>query len=372
MVGIDNNINAFFALLQGGLWEKDVRLNAFGNIDYDIVNELASSQTVDGVVAAGLERVIDTKIPQNVALSFAGRAFQLERRNIAMNAFVANLVVRLRNDDIYTLLVKGQGVAQCYERPLWRVNGDVDLYLSKGNYGKAKACLLPLAQSIEDEDKKRLHFGMTISGWVIELHGTMYTKISRRINKVYDEIHNDIFYNGNVRSWNDDGVQVFLPNANNDVIIIFCHFVNHFYSEGIGLRQVCDWCRLLWTFQKTLDINLLESRIRRAGLIAEWKAFGALAVHWLGMPESSMPLYSNDIKWKRKADKVIQIILNSGNMGHNKDMAYRLKTKGIKRKLLTLYYVTCDSIQRLRLFPINALRAWCATIVKGVTDTVCG
>ena len=67
------------------------------------------------------------------------------------------------------------------------------------------------------------------------------------MNRVADEVHRDIFFNGNVRSWNDNGVQVFLPSANNDVIIVFNHIINHFFLEGVGLRQICDWCRLLGT-----------------------------------------------------------------------------------------------------------------------------
>ena len=30
------------------------------------------------------------------------------------------IVDKMREKDIYTLLVKGQGIAQCFERPLWR------------------------------------------------------------------------------------------------------------------------------------------------------------------------------------------------------------------------------------------------------------
>lgn len=48
------------------------------------------------------------------------------QRNKTMNALVAELIKKLRNKDVYTLLVKGQVVAQCYERPLWRCAGDID------------------------------------------------------------------------------------------------------------------------------------------------------------------------------------------------------------------------------------------------------
>ena len=218
---VDNYQKVFFELLRAGLWEKEVRLSQYKEIDYSVILNLAEEQSVVGLVAAGLEHVLDVKVPQVWALQFAGQTIQLEQRNKAMNAFISKLIGKLRNEDIYTLLVKGQGIAQCYERPLWRACGDVDLYLSNDNYEKAKKLLLPIATNIEKEERRRLHLGMTVDGWVVELHGTMHTKLSRRMNRVADDVHSDLFYNGNVRSWNDNGAPVFLPSANNDVIIIF-------------------------------------------------------------------------------------------------------------------------------------------------------
>ena len=86
------------------------------------------------------------------------------------------------------------------------------------------------------------------------------------------------------------GVPVALPSPDNDVLIVFVHFINHFYREGLGIRQVCDWCRLLWTYRDTIDKELLERRLRRMGLVGAWRAFGAFAVTHLGMPAAAMPL----------------------------------------------------------------------------------
>ena len=94
---------------------------------------LAEEQSVVGLVAAGIEHVKDVKVPKEMALQFAGQTLQLEQHNQLMNVFVAELIERLRKKDVYCLLVKGQGVAQCYERPLWRCAGDIDLLLSDNN-----------------------------------------------------------------------------------------------------------------------------------------------------------------------------------------------------------------------------------------------
>ena len=38
---IDNTIEAFFALIRGGLWEQEVSLSGFEEIDYDRILRLA-------------------------------------------------------------------------------------------------------------------------------------------------------------------------------------------------------------------------------------------------------------------------------------------------------------------------------------------
>lgn len=74
-----------------------------------------------------------------------------------MNKFIAEMVDKMRVVGIYTLLVKGQGIAQCYERPLWRVSGDVDLLLSEENYQKAKEYLVPLSTFQKSEGRYSKH-----------------------------------------------------------------------------------------------------------------------------------------------------------------------------------------------------------------------
>ena len=41
--------------------------------------------------------------------------------------------------------------------------------------------------------------------------------------------------------------------------------------------------------------------------MAEWKAFAALAVAYLGMPEIAMPMY--DVRCKKKAEQILKHIL---------------------------------------------------------------
>ena len=366
---LSNNQHAFLELVRAGLW-TDIKVKGSSftvpkSVDWEMIYQLAEEQSVVGVALAGIDwfKVHDSgfTVPQTMLLEWIGEVQMLEQQNKEMNLFIAELVKKMRTADIYTLLVKGQGVAQCYERPLWRSCGDVDLLRSADNYERAKTFLTPLAEHVDTEDTKKKHLGMTIDQWTVELHGTMHTGISRRLNKGIDEVQYDCFYRGNVRSWDMNGTVIFLPSPDNDVILVFTHFLHHFFIEGVGLRQVCDWCRLLWTYKDSLNDGLLESRIKRMGLMSEWKAFASLAVEVLGMPEDAMPLYDvrgkkDDARWRKKGERVLERILKSGNMGHNNDLSYRTKYSGFKYKVVAFWRRFVDFMRLVPIFPMDAPR----------------
>ena len=286
-----------------------------------------------GLVAAGIEHVSDVKVPQSCVLQFIGSTLQIEQRNTLMNKFIEEVVENMRNAGIYTILVKGQGIAQCYERPLWRPSGDVDFLLSKDNYEKAKNYLLPMSSGQKPEERYSKHLGINIDPWYVEIHGSLRSGLSERVDKEIDAVQREVFYGGMVRSWMNGKTQVFLPAANEDVFFVFTHFIKHFYKEGMTLRQVCDWARLLWTYRDKVDTRLLAARLKRAGLMGEWRAFSILAADILGMPEEAMPLYNGKKIWTKKGEKILKFIV--GGYSGNK---YK------------------DTFKLLKMFPRNTIR----------------
>ena len=354
-----NNTKAFFELLRAGLWNSEVQSEAFKGVDFEEVYRLAEEQSVIGLVLEGIERskiqVSSSRVPQELLLQWIGEVQQIEQQNEAMNEYVAGLIEKLREEEIYALLVKGQGVAQCYEKPLWRCSGDVDLLLSEENYQKAKAVLSPMAEEVEREFSTLMHQGMIMpGGYVVELHGNLHSRLSWRVDRGIDEARDDVFYSGNVRSWQNGNTPVFLPGINSDVIFLFTHILSHFYIEGIGLRQICDLSRFLWTYKDSLDYGLLETRIRKMGLLSEWKAFAALAVEYLGTPEEAMPMYSDDKKWSRKADRIMEFVLECGNFGHNRQ---RKRPRGfLAGKISSAWRKAKDFGCHTRVFPIDSFK----------------
>ena len=363
---LDNNQQAFFELVQAGLWEKEARLSQFGNIDYAAILQIAEDQCVVGLVTAGLEKVKDVNVPKEQLLQFVGSTLQIEQQNKSVNVFVAWVIELLRKKDVYTLLVKGQGIAQCYTRPLWRASGDVDLLLSNENYEKAKHVLIPRATKVECEFKSLKHLALTMEeGYVVELHGMFHSRLSKRVDRMIDEVQRDVFYSGNVRSWQNGGTTVFLPSPDNDVIFVFTHILKHFYIEGVGLRQICDWCRLLWKYRSVINVTLLEERLRKAGLMSEWRGFAAFAVYWLGMPEEAMPFF--DSRLRSKGDRIMEFVLETGNFGHNRKI--NRSNIWIIGKLQAAWFKMHDFARHARLFPLDSVKFFIHYALNGISVT---
>lgn len=380
---VNSNQKAFLTLVKLGLWgsrNPDEWIDE--TIDWDFVYQLAQEQSVQGLALQGVEAVQNTwkkegspLMPKTMLLQWIGDVQIIEQKNRSMNAFIAELINRLREDDIYAILVKGQGVAQCYEKPLWRVCGDVDLLLSPDNFEKAYSILVSYSCKTKRDTLKnieRKHKEYQIGGWTVELHGTMHANLSRKIDLVIDRVQQDVFCGEKVRSveFKSSGgskIQVFLPAPDEDVLFVFTHILQHLFLEGIGLRQICDWCRLLWTYKDSLNYRLLESRINTMGLVSEWKAFYNLANRYLGMPDLGGRLMVRDSKYDKKTDRLMAFVLKVGNFGHNRDVEW---ANPIKRRTSLIRHRITDTVKLSFIFPLDAPRFLLNYAVDGVRGLV--
>lgn len=381
-MNLDNNHKVFFELLKAGLFpvhgegKSDIRIDSTTN--WNVVYQLAQEQSLQGIVLQGIEELrakgIEVNISKVLLLQWIGEVQIIEQQNKTLNAFINTLAEKLEKENVKTLLVKGQGVAQCYERPYWRASGDVDLILDDENYHLGKLVLSKMASHEHEENLFDKHYSAKVDEFVVELHGTMRGMLTKKADDFMDELQVDLFKNYRSREWNNDGSVVKLPCPDDDLLFVFTHILKHFFNYGIGLRQVCDWCRLLYTFRDSLDYGLLESRLRKMGLMSEWRVFGALAVEYLGYPKDSMPfLESSRVQeLKRKVDRVLAFILETGNFGHNRDNSYYNNTNAVVRGIISLWRHTCDSFKHSFIFPVDSVRIWSRMFMFGICDALKG
>ena len=129
---------------------------------------------------------------------------------------------------------------------------------------------------------------------------------------------------------------------------------------------MCDWCRLLWVYRDSFDKELLERRLIIMGLMTEWWSFSELAICYLGLPMEAMPLCNNRGKWKRKSNRILSFIMETGNFGHTRDLSYRQVSSATRRRFETFLHISSDTIKRYSIFPFDSLRVWCLKMMHGL------
>lgn len=303
----------FFTLIQSGLWGTPADATLFNSqTNWKQIYQLARMQTLLGIAFDGIQTLPSEKHPpRNLYLQWCNALVQIEDNNRLLNKELGNIYTLYRANKIEPILLKGQGVAQNYRNPLHRHCGDIDLYL--GNHYESANKLLRLEATSEHEENYK-HTNMKWHGITVENHRILNSLKSPIANRNFQKTINEWYNTSSWRMLSIEGCQVGVPPLEFDVAYILIHSVLHFLNEGIGLRQVCDWVNLLHSQRKQINHEKVADMLNRWGLTKATKAFGVIAVNYLGLPPEDLPIPYSDADLKI-GDWLLNDILKAGNFG---------------------------------------------------------
>ena len=359
--------SAFLELLKAGLWGTAVHEDAFrdSDIDWERVVELAREQTVLGVVGDAMSILSRGVMPRPLYLQVLKEVMEIEEANKRMNGLMPVLFRTLDELGVKSWLLKGQGIAQNYNNPLRRQSGDIDVFFPLvEDFEKAREDFLrhlkPEDITADTPSMKTLEFDY--KGIYIELHGKINPEVNRKSNKMFDSFVLSCV-NLPTEKWSGAA----LPPVRFDVVFVFMHMVRHYFGGGIGLRQVCDWMRLLHMKKGAINLKQLESDLKNTGLLKLWRAFGCMAVDLLGCPKDSMPFY--DQHYGKNAGQLLRYILESGNFGY-----YDKRTKSdsnyyVVRRFVAFWGHLQMKLRNLMMFPEESIYGIPSFIVDGFRRT---
>ena len=317
-----NRMNPFFSLLQSGLWEKPVDINDFVDINWQNINKVAIEQTVSGIIYDGLTTLPADLQPDSALLKkWFALVMKTEQVNLVMNSVLTEIWVIYTDHGLSPVLLKGQGLAQNYINPLRRQCGDIDIYIGENSYKEANNVARSLG--INSTFKNIKHLSFNYKNVFIENHRIINELFRPRDTRNFNKMVNRFFPdNTSVKTINN--FHITIPSVQFDALFILLHLSNHFYVGGIGLRQLCDWARFLFTHHKDIDINMLEEDLKSVNLIKEWTVFGYIVVHYLGLPIEYMPFYTEKVA--DKSHLTLRLIMKEGNFGfYNNEFEQRPK-----------------------------------------------
>ena len=345
----------FFALLRSGLWNEVPERAPFdGGVDWEALYRLAFEQTVGPLVTDGVNRLPKEYLPAEPERldPFLGDMMATAQRNRVLDSFIPKVFHALRG--IPVVLVKGQSLAQDYPDPERRQPGDIDLLLPPSSYAAAKEILLPKATHVSKEDLQTLHQGMHFYSVEVELHGSISTLMSRKLDRQLAGLLKEQFDGRSLPTVTIGGAEIPVPEANFNAVYIFVHFLQHYWSGGVGLRQFVDWTTFVSVHKRDIHPVILEQRLEELGLLNLWKVFTGFAQEYLGCPAEKLPLAAKPEP--RKNVRIWRYVRRCGNFGKNQDRT-RKKESYLVRKIHSLWrLVIADRLRHFPVFPKESIR----------------
>ncbi len=363
----------FFELICSGLWGRKADAEMFRDgADWNTICKIASMQTLSVILADGINTLPKELMPPSpIAFRLHSALTGTEQAHKKLNGTLAEAVILLKEHDIGSVLLKGQGIAQNYIVPEHRMCGDIDLYVGPENYEMACQVLDGFGKKDGHESESEKHFHFERNGVTIEIHRHSHVEANPSLNRKYNRWSDDLLLGktGTLRSMQTCGVSIDLPPVEFDTMFIYYHLVHHLITGGIGLRQICDWCRHLHVYKDEINTDDISRSLSIYGSIGTWRVIGYIAVHYLGLPQEDMPFYSAG--YTTKAARCIDIILRKGNFGRYAEEAGRnMHIFFLFRKIQSCLITLRSEIELLRIAPKEVLQFTPWYIIDGLKRIV--
>ena len=187
-------------------------------------------------------------------MTWMGKAQQIRRQNMKVNAVAGKLFAMLREDGLRCCILKGQGNALMYPNPYSRTPGDIDVWINA-----SRERIMEYAQKkFELEDDIRLqHLETSLDGVPVELHFfpcSMNNPIYHaRLQKWFRR--NADLQCSHIVGLPDGAGDIAIPTTAFNVVYQLCHLYHHFFDEGIGMRQIIDYFLVVNDFSKNVFLN---------------------------------------------------------------------------------------------------------------------
>ena len=298
------------------------------NREYNLneILRLSSEQGVFPFVFLSLQKLFNegkTNISEADFVYLQSQYTQALFSSIRKNAAVNQTLIYLEENGISCCMLKGQILTNLYSVPEARISGDTDLLLPSADM-EEKVCdilkqtgfeIIPRPKTSHHAMCKRQDTGL------IELHLSLY-----------DELFEDIWFKNKgekpseyVKITTAEGYTYKTLGYTDNAIFITLHAIKHFFTEGVGIRQIMDMLLFNIKYKDKIDFdkyNKLMKKLKFSKLIDHIKFIGK---EYLDLDIE----YSADVD-KDNIDAILTDIETGGLCGKedsNRQQFYKASTK---------------------------------------------
>ena len=315
-----NSTSPYFALLRYCLGKKRNMSRVIAGMNWHELYSFASKQALLGLCFDGIERLGEeypeelkrNPIGRELLMTWMGKAQQIRRQNMKVNAVAGKLFAMLREDGMRCCVLKGQGNALMYPNPYSRNPGDIDVWI---NASRERIMEYTQKKFELGDDIRLQHLETSLDGVPVELH-------------FFPCSMNNPIYHARLQKWfrryadlqcshivglPDGAGDIAIPTTAFYVVYQLTHLYHHFFDEGIGMRQIIDYYYIVNNDELLVVRDTLQRELKNLGL---WKFAGAVmyVLHEaLGLPEEKMIAPMDE----KRGELLLAEILEGGNFGRH-------------------------------------------------------
>ena len=301
----------FFELIRVSLHRADrlTRVPSLG--EWQLLFALSRRQALEGMAYQGVERLpVEQQPPKDFVLQWYGLVKKYERVNLKMNQRAVEATAYFKERGFNSCLLKGQGVALYYPQPLWRIPGDIDLWLE----GDREDIYRTTKKSEHFEGLTYLHVNFSLfKDTSLEVHVTPSWMSSPFLNHQLQR-----YFKG---CWNGDLTrEVSLPGAAGTVNVpsdefnrfyLLLHIYHHLFGQGVGLRQLMDYYYVLLAECDEASLQRTRDLFQRFHLMKFVSAVMYVEQKVFGLPDDKLLVPVN----VEEGEFLLSEILQAGNFG---------------------------------------------------------
>ena len=340
----------FFELLQVSLGNQNKLSSIPSDKEWAILYAESERQAVTGILLHGVDRLpVEQRPSQAILLQWIGVGQLIEQRNHLMDERCLELLTKLKEVGLTATILKGQGIAQLYNkglRPL-RQSGDIDVYVD-----------CTIAEAIELAKQ----FGQKEINWDYQhLHLNIWEDVEIEVHYRVEVLFN-LFRNRKLQKWlkvnkyqlyyEDSGITA--PTVSMNIVYVLLHIYRHYLTEGVGIRQLVDYYFVLQKANGGFDVYAdgknLEDTLKSFGVYRFTQGLMWVLEEVCGLERRLMicePL-------AKEGRLMLQEVMAGGNFGH-----YDVRLSHGKGKLSTLMDVLRHNLRLFHSYPCDTI--WAST-----------
>lgn len=287
----------------------------------------AVKQCVVGLAYQGVSRLPASKCPpRKIMMRWAKNAEAIKGHNLLLNDISARLTATFAAEGFRSAILKGPANARLYPYRFARQCGDIDIWVEGGrqkvidllqrlglfkvppkiSWFDYKAYRESLRENISVSTPHHIHLKQTIDGIMIEVHfkpssGIFNPIANKRLQRFLEQ---EIEKSEKVA----EGFCV--PSVKFALVMQLSHIQHHFFTDGIGLKQLVDYYVLL---QQASDEERTEvsAMLHRLGMYRTAAALMGILKNIFGLEEQKMLCSANF----KSGELFLRDVMNGGVFG---------------------------------------------------------